>query len=342
MADHGPIGEVTMSDILAAAERIGPFVHRTPLIECDVLSELLGCRLWFKCENLQKGGAFKARGAHNAVFLLEADRAARGVITHSSGNHGAALALAARTRGISARVVVPANAPAVKKAAMAGYGAAIVECEPTLEARETTVAAIQADTGAVLIHPYDDCAVIAGQGTVGLELSRQLDQRPDVVLVPVGGGGLLAGVAVAVSSLWSDTEVIGVEPAGADDAFRSFHTGRWQPQTGPDTIADGLLTSLGHQNFRLIRRLVDDIVTVSDEQIVEAMRLLWTGAKLVAEPSGAVALAAVSADRERFAGRSVVAVVSGGNVDLDRFPWCRSDAGSADRDQPVTTGSGPT
>jgi threonine dehydratase len=342
MADQDPIGEVTMSDIAAAADRIASLVHRTPLIECDMLSESLGCRLWFKCENLQKGGAFKARGAHNAVFLLDADQAARGVITHSSGNHGAALALAARARGVSARVVVPATAPAVKKAAMARYGAAIVECEPTLEARETTVAAIQADTGAVLVHPYDDPAVIAGQGTVGLELSLQLDERPDVVLVPVGGGGLLAGVAVAVTSLWPGTEVIGVEPAGADDAFRSFHSGRWQPQTGPATIADGLLTSLGHRNFRLIRRLVDDLVTVTDEQIVEAMRLLWTGAKLVAEPSGAVALAAVLADRERFAGRSAVAVVSGGNVDLDRLPWCRSGDGSADRDQDVTTGSGPT
>lgn len=316
--------EVTPADIEMAADRIAPFVHQTPVVGSDLLSEALGCRLWCKCENLQKTGSFKARGAHNAVALLEGAQATRGVITHSSGNHGAALALAARNRRIPARVVVPANAPAVKKTAMAAYGAAIVECEPTLEAREATVAAIQADTGAVLVHPYDDPAVIAGQGTVGLELRRQLDERPDVVLVPVGGGGLLAGVAVAVSSTWPDTEAIGVEPAGADDASRSFHSGQWQPQTDPDTIADGLLTSLGHSNFRLIRRLVDDIVTVTEEQIVEAMRLLWTRTKLVVEPSGAVPLAAVLADRERFADRSVVVVVSGGNVDLDRLPWCRS------------------
>lgn len=322
----GSTAEVALADIEAAADRIAPFIHRTPLLGSHLLSEALSCRLWFKCENLQKAGAFKARGAHNAVFLLQADEAARGVITHSSGNHGAALALAARNRGIPARVVVPANAPAVKKAAMAAYGAAMVECGPTLEARETTVADIQADIGAVLVHPYDDPAVIAGQGTVGLELARQLDEPPDVVLVPVGGGGLLAGVAVALSALWSDTEVIGVEPAGADDAFRSFRSGRWQAQTAPDTIADGLLTSLGQHNFRLIRRFVQDIVTVTDDGIIEAMRLLWTRTKLVVEPSGAVPLAAVLADRERFVDRSVVVVVSGGNVDLDRLPWCRQGA----------------
>lgn len=325
MADRrNSTSEVTLADIEAAADRINPFVHSTPVVGSVLLSEALGCRLRFKCENLQKAGAFKARGAHNAVMLLTAKMASRGVITHSSGNHGAALALAARNRGINARVVVPANAPAVKKAAMAAYGAAIVECEPTLEAREATVADVQTDTGAVLVHPYDDAAVIAGQGTVGLELTRQLDEPADVVLVPVGGGGLLAGVAVAVTSAWPGTEVIGVEPAGADDAYHGFHSGRWRPQTAPDTIADGLLTSLGRRNFRLIRRLVDDIVTVTDEQIIEAMRALWTRTKLIVEPSGAVPLAAVLADRERFVDRSVVVVLSGGNVDLDHLPWCHS------------------
>lgn len=314
---------VTAADVEAAARRINRHVHQTPVLASTMLSDITGCRLLLKCENLQKVGAFKARGAHNAVFSLTEEQAARGVVTHSSGNHGAALALAARSRGVPAHVVVPSSAPDVKKAAMAGYGAVLVECAPTESAREETVEQVMADTGAVMVHAFNDPAVIAGQGTVGLELTTQIDagDRLDVVLVPVGGGGLLAGIAVLLADRWPDTEVIGVEPAGADDAQRSFQSGVRQLQTAPDTIADGLLTSLGTNTFSLIRRHVDDIVTVSDTLIVEAMRLIWTRAKLVVEPSGAVGVAALLAHPERFAGRSVVAVLSGGNVDLDRLPW---------------------
>lgn len=316
---------VDVADISAAAARIGPFVHRTPLVSTASLSDLAGCELWLKAENLQKVGAFKARGAHNAIFALSDAVAASGVVTHSSGNHAAAVALAARNRGIPAHVVMPSNAPEVKKAAVAGYGADITFCPPTLDAREEAVAEIQSRTGAVLIHPYDDPMVIAGQGTTGAELLDQLDEAghapPDAVVVPVGGGGLLSGIAVAVKARFKDCQVVGAEPTGADDAHRSFTSGTLVPQTAPDTIADGLLTSLGERNFSIINRLVDDIVLVDDAQIVEAMELIWTRCKLVVEPSGAVGVAAVLAHAERFAGRRVVAVLTGGNVDLRNLPW---------------------
>jgi threonine dehydratase len=311
---------VTITDIERAAERIAPYVHRTPLVSSASIGSMAGCELWLKAENLQKVGAFKARGAHNAVFALTDAEA--GVVTHSSGNHAAAVALAARNRGIEARVVMPSNAPAVKQAAVAGYGATVTLCPPTLEARESTVAEIEARTGAVLIHPYDDDAVIAGQGTVGLEIADQLRETPpDAVVVPVGGGGLLSGVAIAVNDLIPGCRIFGAEPSGADDAYRSFRAGRLIPQTGPDTVADGLLTSLGERNFAIIRALVDDILLVDDKQIIEAMKLIWTRCKLVVEPSGAVAVAAVLAHRGEFAGQRVVAVLTGGNVDLDRLPW---------------------
>lgn len=316
---------VEVADIEAAASRIAPYVHRTPLVSSAALSALAGCDLQLKAENLQKVGAFKARGAHNAVFALSDAEAAAGVVTHSSGNHAAAVALAARNRTTTAHVVMPRNAPEVKKAAVAGYGAEITLCEPTLQAREDAVTDIMSRTGAVLVHPYDDALVIAGQGTTGLEI---LDQNhaighgpPDAVVVPVGGGGLLSGIAVAVKARHPDCEVIGAEPTGADDAYRSFRSGTIVPQIAPDTIADGLLTSLGDRNFAIISRLVDDIVLVDDTGIVEAMELIWTRAKLVVEPSGAVGVAAVLAHRGRFAGRRVVAVLTGGNVDLRNLPW---------------------
>lgn len=317
-----PIGA---AEIEAAAARIAPYVHRTPLVISTALSDLAGCDLRMKAENLQKVGAFKARGAHNAVFALSEAEAAAGVVTHSSGNHAAAVALAARNRGITAHVVMPLNAPEVKKAAVAGYGAGITLCEPTLQAREDAVAEIQARTGAVLVHPYDDPLVIAGQGTTGAEILDQLDGigqgPPDAVVVPVGGGGLLSGIAVAVKGRYPDCVVIGAEPTGADDAHRSFHSGTLVPQTAPDTIADGLLTSLGERNFTIITRLVDDIMLVDDPGIIEAMELIWTRSKLVVEPSGAVGVAAVLAHRPRFAGQRVVAVLTGGNVDLRKLPW---------------------
>jgi len=313
---------VTLASIRAAAERIAPFVHRTPIVGSRQINELLGCEIEFKCENLQKVGAFKARGAHNAVFQLDDDAAHRGVATHSSGNHAAALALAARNRGIRACVVMPSNAPAVKKAAVAQYGAEITYCEPTLAARESALRRLQAETGAHVVHPYEDPDVISGQGTVALEIIEQSEARPpDIVIAPVGGGGLLAGISVAIDALKPSIEVIGSEPLGADDAFRSFHSGKLQPQLAPDTIADGLLTSLGAPNFELIRQHVDDIVTVSEPSIVTAMQWIWSRTKLIVEASAAVSLAAAISDPARFRGKRVVAVLTGGNVDFDRLPF---------------------
>ena len=320
-----PALPVIAAEIEAAAARIAPFVHRTPLVSSAALDALTGCHLLLKAENLQKVGAFKARGAHNAVFALSDAEAAGGVVTHSSGNHAAAVALAASNRGTTAHVVMPSNAPKVKKDAVAGYGADITFCEPTLIAREVTVAEIQARTGAVLVHPYDDPLVIAGQGTTGSEILDQLDGigqgPPDAVVVPVGGGGLLSGIAVAVKDRYPDCMIIGAEPAGADDAHRSFNQGTLVAQTSPDTIADGLLTSLGKRNFAIISRLVDDIVLVDEAGIIEAMELIWTRTKLLVEPSGAVGVAAVLSHRGRFANRRVVTVLTGGNVDLRNLPW---------------------
>jgi threonine dehydratase len=313
-------GSPALKDLLAAHERIAPHVHRTPVMTSRQLDDHCDASLFFKCEQLQKVGAFKARGATNAVLSLSDEEAARGVGTHSSGNHGAALALAARVRGIPAYIVMPGNAPAVKKAAVAGYGGLIVECEPTLQARVATLDRLVAEHNLHVVHPYNDPRVIAGQGTAALEL---LDQVPelDAIVVPVGGGGLLAGTAIAVKGINPDIEVIAAEPAGADDAFRSFGLGELQVQTNPDTIADGLRTSLGELNFDIIRKLVDTIVTVPDSTIIEAMRLQWSRMKQVVEPSGAVSFAALLEHPERFAGRRVGIVVSGGNVDLDNLPW---------------------
>jgi len=274
----------------------------------------------FKGEHLQRAGAFKARGASNAVMLLDDAAAKHGVGTHSSGNHGAAVAMAAAARGIPAYVVMPATAPAVKKAAVAGYGATVIECAPTLDARVATLQALVVEHGIATVHPSDDFDVIAGQGTVGLEI---VEQVPDVevVLVPVGGGGLMSGVATAVKGLRPDVEVIAVEPSGADDAFRSFRAGRCLPPEHPKSVADGLLTMLGRRTFPLMMRHVDDVVTVDDDVIVHATRLQWTRLKAVVEPSGAVSFAGVLQHADRFAGRTVVAVISGGNVDIDRLPW---------------------
>ncbi len=310
----------TIDDVRAAARRIAPHVHRTPVATCATIDELTGCSIHFKCEQLQKVGAFKARGATNAVFSLDDDAAARGVCTHSSGNHAAALARAARLRGIPAHIVMPSTAPPVKRAAVAGYGAQITECEPTLEARETTLAEVQARTGATFIHPYDDPRVIAGQGTAALEL---LDEVPglDIVMAPVGGGGLASGTVIAAAGVRPAVEVWGAEPAGADDAFRSLRDGRRYPSVRPDTIADGLLTALSDRTFRILRRGLAGILTVDEDTIIRAMRLLWERAKLLVEPSAAVPLAAMLSDRDRFFGRRVGVILSGGNVDLDRLPW---------------------
>ena len=308
----------TLDDVREAAMRIAPWVHRTPVMTSRTLDQRAGATLFFKCENLQRVGAFKARGATSAVLRLDGPARERGVVTHSSGNHAAALALAARNAGIPAWVVMPRNAPLPKVESVRRLGGEIVFCEPTLEAREATCAEVGARTGATLVHPYDDHAVIAGQGTATLELREQVEAL-DAVVVPVGGGGLLAGTSVVGRALGID--VYGAEPAAVDDAARSLATGVRQPPTGGTTVADGLRTALGVRPFEIIRRNVTDIATVSDEQIVAAMRLVWEVMKIVIEPSSAVPVAALLEHRLPVAGRRVGVILTGGNVDLDALPW---------------------
>jgi len=306
--------------IREAHARIRPHVHRTPVLTSRSVDAAAEATLFFKCENLQKVGAFKARGACNAVFSLDDAEARRGVVTHSSGNHGAAVAWAAARRGIPAWVVMPDNSAQVKKAAVQGLGATVRFCAPTLEARDTTCAAVQAETGALLVHPYDDWRVIAGQGTAAVELLEQIPDL-DAVITPVGGGGLLSGTAIASRSINPSIRVYGAEPAGADDAWRSLQSGRIIPQTDPRTIADGLRSSLGVKTFAVLSALVDAIGTTSEQAIVQAMRLTWDKLKLIIEPSSAVPLAALLERKLPVAGLRVGIVISGGNVDLDRLPW---------------------
>lgn len=309
-----------IAEIRAAAARIRPFAHRTPVATCASLDRLAGATLFFKCENLQKVGAFKYRGATNAVQSLTAEEAARGVCTHSSGNHAAALALAAATRGIPAWVVMPTSAPPVKRAAVAGYGATIVDCAPTLEARESTLAQVVTDTGACFVHPYNDPRVVAGQGTAALELLEEVPDL-DVILAPVGGGGLMSGTALAARALSEQIRILGAEPAGADDAFRSLAAGRILPSVSPKTVCDGLLTSLGPLSFAVLSAHLEAIVTVSEEAILRALRLLLERAKLVVEPSSAVPLGAVLEGEPDLRGLRVGIILSGGNLELDRLPW---------------------
>ncbi len=314
---------LTLADIEAAAERIRPYVHRTPVLTSTQLNERFGTQLFFKCENLQKTGSFKARGAHNAVFSLSDEVAARGVVTHSSGNHAAALALAARRRGIPATVVMPSNASATKKAAVVAYGATLIECEPTLSAREATASRILAETGGTLVHPYNDFRVVAGQGTAALEL---LGEHPELelLLAPVGGGGLLAGSAIAAKTLHPEIRVIGVEPEIADDTYRSFHGNTRVTLNSSTTIADGLRGSIGERNLEMLRTHVDDVVTVSEAAILEATRFFWERMKIVVEPSGAVPLAGILSGKIAVAGKRVGVIISGGNVDLDALPWIKA------------------
>lgn len=311
---------VSIEDIRQAATRISGRVHRTPVLTCAAVDRLAGASLFFKCENFQKVGAFKMRGATNAVLSLNDGEAARGVATHSSGNHAQALALAARLRGIPAFIVMPSNAPAVKRAAVEGYGAEIIICEPTLQAREKTLAAVVKRTGAIFVHPYDNEYIIAGQGTAAVELLEEVPAL-DVVMAPVGGGGLLSGTALAVKAMAPDARVIAAEPAGADDAARSLAAGRIIPSVDPDTVADGLLTSLGELNFPIIQEHVSAIWTVDDSDIIAAMRLIWERMKIIIEPSAAVCPAAVLARPDEVAELRIGVILSGGNVELDRLPW---------------------
>ncbi len=310
----------TLATIRAAADRIGTYIHRTPIFTSKTLNHLTGQQLFFKCENLQKVGAFKFRGATNAVFSLTADEAKHGVATHSSGNHAAALALAARLRGVPAYIIMPRTAPPVKKRAVESYGGIISLCEPTQAAREETAAQVVAATGAVFIHPYNDARVIAGQGTATLELLADVPDL-DVILTPVGGGGLLSGTALAAKGLSPAIRVIGAEPAGADDAFRSYYSKQLQPLGQPNTIADGLRTSLGTLTFPLIQQYVDGIITVTEPEIINAMRTVWEYLKIIIEPSSAVPVAVALSKKLEPPDQKIGIILSGGNVDLDHLPW---------------------
>lgn len=308
--------------IRAAHERIRPHIHRTPVLTSERLNEASGGSLFFKCENFQKVGAFKARGATNAVFSLDEETARRGVATHSSGNHAAALSRAAKLRGIPAHIVMPSNSPKVKVRAVEGYGGRITFCEPNQRAREEACARVIAETGATLIHPFENEDVMAGQGTIAVELLEEVPDL-DLVLCPVGGGGVLCGTAVAAKSLRPSIQVIATEPAGADDAAQSFHQNTLVCQDKKQTIADGLRTNLGEPNFALVKRYVDDVVTVTDDSIIAAMRALWETMKIVVEPSGAVPYAAVVERKVDCRAKRVGIILTGGNVDLDALPWMK-------------------
>ncbi|WP_313459872.1 pyridoxal-phosphate dependent enzyme [Stenotrophomonas sp.] len=311
-----------VDDLLAAAARIAPHAHVTPVLQSQALDQMTGARLAFKAEHLQRGGAFKFRGACNAVWALPEEVAARGVVTHSSGNHGAALALAARTRGIACHVVVPEGAVAAKLANIERHGATLWRCAPSIAAREAMCAQVQADTGATLVHPYADRQVMAGQGTAALELLHSHGPF-DLLVVPVGGGGLAAGTQLAIQAAAPQARLILAEPAGAADTARSLAAGSLQLDFTPDTICDGLRGTLGAPNFALLHGQAE-VITVDEGATVQAMRLLWQVLKQVVEPSSAIALAAILAEPARFAGQRVGVVLSGGNVDLDALPWGRA------------------
>jgi threonine dehydratase len=310
----------SLYDIQAAAERIRPYIHLTPVMTSSILDGITGASLFFKCENLQKAGAFKSRGACNAVFSLDEVSVNRGVATHSSGNHAQALARAAGIRGCPAHIVMPETAPEVKVAAVKHYGGSITFCKPTLAAREETLARVIAETGAIEIHPYNDSRIIAGQATAAMEFIAQAGPF-DIIMAPVGGGGLLSGTALSAHYLSPGTRVIAAEPAGADDAFRSFQQRRILPSVDPRTIADGLLTSLGSLTFPVIMEHVSQIITVSEQSIVEAMKLTWERMKIIIEPSSAVPLAAVLENPDLFREKKVGVILSGGNISLDKLPW---------------------
>jgi len=309
-----------LQDIKSAYERIKPFVHNTPVLTSQLLNYHFNCELFFKCENFQKVGAFKFRGATNAVLSLSTEERKMGVVTHSSGNHAAALALAARMNGVKANIVMPENAPAVKKNAVAGYGANITFCKPTQQAREETTRIIMEKTGATLVHPYDNFNVICGQGTAALEL---LEEKIDleVIIAPIGGGGLMSGTSLFAKGISKNIQVIGAEPVNADDAYRSFTTGKLYPSVNPVTVADGLLTSLSELTFSIICHNVDAICTVKEESIIDCMLLVWERMKIIIEPSSATVLAVVKENQGIFKGKKIGLIISGGNVDFRKLPF---------------------
>ena len=314
------VGSLNLDTIRAAHQRIRPYVHRTPVLTNSWLNDACGTSLFFKCENFQKVGAFKARGATNAVFALADETARRGVATHSSGNHGAAVARAAKLRGIPAHIVMPSNSAKVKIRAVEGYSAQVVFCEPTEESREIKCAEVINKTGAMLIHSFENEHVIAGQGTAAMELLEDIPNL-DVIMCPVGGGGLLSGTAIAAKSMRPQIKVIAVEPENADDAAQSFRAGRRLVTEKKFTIADGLRTNVGQPNFVIIQQYVDDVVTVSEEAIISALRTIWETMKIVIEPSAAVPYAAIREGKIDISGASIGIILTGGNVDLDALPW---------------------
>ena len=312
---------IDFRNVVQAHKTIKPYIHRTPVLTNRHINKMVGAELFFKCENFQVCGAFKARGAHNAIFTLSDDCVDKGVVTHSSGNHAAAVAVAAAKRGVRAYVVMPSNSPEPKKDAVRGYGAELTECEPTLIAREKQADKIIKETGAIFIHPYDDELVIAGQGTAAKELIEDVGYL-DSVICPVGGGGLLAGTALSTKQLLPDAQIIAAEPLGADDAKRSFEAGYIIPQTNPQTIADGLLTSVGERNFEIMKSHVDQVLTTSEASIANAMRITWQYMKIIIEPSCAVPLAMLlEHDLDTVKGKKIGIIVTGGNVDIDKLPW---------------------
>lgn len=320
MKDETPPDIPTFADVLAARDRIARHIHRTPVLTSRMLNEMAGAELFFKCENLQKAGAFKARGASNAVFGLSDDQAARGVATHSSGNHGTCLSYAAGRRGIPCTVVMPRTAPQAKKDAVMGYSGRVVECEPSTSSREAVFAEVVAQTGAEFVHPYNDRRVIAGQGTCALELADQVEGL-DAVIAPIGGGGMVSGTCLTLSQIAPGVRIYAGEPEQADDAARSLRAGHIIADDAPETIADGLKVPLKDLTWHFVRNHVADILTVSEAEIIAAMELIWKRLKIVMEPSSAVPLAAVLKNPELFAGQRVGIIITGGNVDLKKLPW---------------------
>lgn len=313
----------TFQDVLDAHERIKPYIHRTPVLTSSYFNELTGAELFFKCENFQKAGAFKVRGASNAVFGLSDEDAAKGVCTHSSGNHALSLSYAAGRRGIPCNVVMPRTAPEAKKAAVRGYGGTITECEPSTTSREEVFAQVQAETGGDFVHPYNDPRVIAGQGTCSREFLEQTD-GVDMMVAPIGGGGMISGTCLTLSNLAPEVKIIASEPENADDAYRSFKAGHIIADDAPETIADGLKVPLKERTWHFVSNHVTDILTASEQEIIDAMKLTWQRMKLVMEPSCAVPLATILKNKEMFAGKRVGVIVTGGNVDLDKLPWMKT------------------
>ena len=312
--------EPVLQDVQNTSKQIAPFVHRTPVLTSQSVNSIIDGEVFFKCENFQKTGSFKMRGASNAVLSLSEEESKRGVVTVSSGNHGAALACAAKLNGMKSHVVTPKNTQQVKIDAMKGYGANLIYCEPSVESRESTFINIQEKTGAIPIHPYNDYRVITGAGTVALEIIDEVKDL-DFILVPIGGGGLISGTGVVVSSLRPNTKLLGVEPESADDALRSIKSGEIVPSDYPPTIADGLRSSLGEKTFPMIQKFVDDIQTVSEEEIISSMRFVWERMKIIVEPSSAVTMAAVLNNPASFRGKKTGVIFSGGNIDLSYLPW---------------------